>query len=590
MVLPYQSPLPSSISCSPPLCTAARTCVMEDPDSMIGPVAEALGVTRTWLLSSDDPMPERMDLPVGLMVELMDAADALYPTEEQRWRQLRGWLSRLTGRPQAEFERAAPLMEAVRRQFALSRDEDLQAVTVWRRVQPTPAELSKLQLTVRPENGARLRRLVQQLGSEEAAIEFLLQMDDNCGKGASLRRTRWPPKVHYESSRGQVKIDVGTEMVCVVLSQFKPAPAPDPAPEPEPETALPPPPHSAVEVVPATPSVLTVNGHAASSDEHSAGGAAPPLPLGSSSAYQTVVRDATLPAQMFADDDLAADQFSEVQSQLTSVLDQLGEDSNQMSDVPPAPGSAVPADLMAGEEKQETVIAQETTVSEEIPSLDDSSASLGAEAVMLEGEEVSLEGQEVALDSEEVIEGQDVTLEGEEVALEGEEVALEGEEVPLEGEVVLDQEVALDGEEVALDAAEGALDSEELSADTAGPLEDTTTTSSDQVSLQADTDLGEGPSSAEQLTVVTEITEVTEVSEQITEQVAEPTVELPEQLMEAEEPAVEKHIAIDAEQLPDAVAADGDAAQADEPMVEPPDEPMEVGGEGGEAPKEPPAV
>ena len=73
-------------------------------------------------------------------------------------------------------------MEAVRRQFALSRDEDLQTVTVWRRAQPAPAELSKLQLTVRPENGARLRRLVQQLGSEEAAIEFLLQMDDNCGQ------------------------------------------------------------------------------------------------------------------------------------------------------------------------------------------------------------------------------------------------------------------------------------------------------------------------------------------------------------------------------------------------------------------------
>ena len=96
-------------------------------------------------------------------------------------RQLRGWLSRLTGRPPAEFERAAPLMEAVRRQFRLSRDEDLQAVSVWRRAQPAPPELSKLQLTVRPENGARLRRLVQQLGSEEAAIEFLLQMDENCG-------------------------------------------------------------------------------------------------------------------------------------------------------------------------------------------------------------------------------------------------------------------------------------------------------------------------------------------------------------------------------------------------------------------------
>ena len=68
-------------------------------------------------------------------------------------------------------------------------------------------------------------------------------------QGASLRRTRWPPKVHYESSRGQVKIDVGTEMVCVVLSQFKPAPEPEPDPEPEPETLPPaPPPHSAVEV------------------------------------------------------------------------------------------------------------------------------------------------------------------------------------------------------------------------------------------------------------------------------------------------------------------------------------------------------
>ena len=72
-------------------------------------------------------------------------------------------------------------MEAVRRQFMLSRDEDLQSVSVWKRAQPPAAELSRLQLTVRPENGARLRRLVQQLGSEEAAIEFLLQMDDNCG-------------------------------------------------------------------------------------------------------------------------------------------------------------------------------------------------------------------------------------------------------------------------------------------------------------------------------------------------------------------------------------------------------------------------
>ena len=79
-------------------------------------------------------------------------------------------------------------MEAVRRQFRLSRDEDLQAVSVWRRAQPAPAELSKLQLTVRPENGARLRRLVQQLGSEEAAIDFLLQMDDNCGTW------RWWPR------------------------------------------------------------------------------------------------------------------------------------------------------------------------------------------------------------------------------------------------------------------------------------------------------------------------------------------------------------------------------------------------------------
>ena len=61
---------------------------MADPETMIGPVAEALGVTRTWLLSSDDPLQEHMDLPVGLMVELMDAADALYPTEEQRWRQV----------------------------------------------------------------------------------------------------------------------------------------------------------------------------------------------------------------------------------------------------------------------------------------------------------------------------------------------------------------------------------------------------------------------------------------------------------------------------------------------------------------------
>ena len=61
---------------------------MEDPDMMIGPVAEALGVTRTFLLSSDDPLPETIDLPVSLMVELMDAADALYPTEEQRWRQV----------------------------------------------------------------------------------------------------------------------------------------------------------------------------------------------------------------------------------------------------------------------------------------------------------------------------------------------------------------------------------------------------------------------------------------------------------------------------------------------------------------------
>ena len=62
---------------------------MEDPETMIGPVAEALGVTRTWLLSSDDPLQEHIDLPVSLMVELMDAADALYPTEQQRWRQVR---------------------------------------------------------------------------------------------------------------------------------------------------------------------------------------------------------------------------------------------------------------------------------------------------------------------------------------------------------------------------------------------------------------------------------------------------------------------------------------------------------------------
>ena len=61
---------------------------MADPEMMIGPVAEALGVTRTWLLSSDDPLQEHMDLPVSLMVELMDAADALYPTHEQRWRQV----------------------------------------------------------------------------------------------------------------------------------------------------------------------------------------------------------------------------------------------------------------------------------------------------------------------------------------------------------------------------------------------------------------------------------------------------------------------------------------------------------------------
>lgn len=84
-----------------------------------------------------------------------------------------------------------------------------------------------------------------------------------------------------------------------------------------------------------------VNGHAATSATAPAAAppparpaeGAPPAPLSLGSGYGTVVRDATLPAQMFADDDLAPEQLAEVQDQLTSVLDRLaaGDDSNMAS-------------------------------------------------------------------------------------------------------------------------------------------------------------------------------------------------------------------------------------------------------------------